>query len=65
MSAQELREKSAAELQSDKKELLQEQFNLRMQRGMGQNPKPHLFKRVRKGIARLNTILNEKERQNG
>ncbi|MDF1797331.1 MAG: 50S ribosomal protein L29 [Coxiellaceae bacterium] len=65
MKAQELQQKSAAELQTELLALLQEQFNLRMQRGMGQTPKPHLFKNVRRQIARVKTILNQKERENG
>jgi len=43
--------------------LLKEQFNLRVQRGTGQPPKPHLFKRVRLDIARIKTILHEKKGQ--
>ncbi|MDF1654645.1 MAG: 50S ribosomal protein L29 [Coxiellaceae bacterium] len=65
MKAQELKQKTAAELQTELLALLQEQFNLRMQRGMGQTPKPHLFKNVRRQIARVKTILNQKERDNG
>jgi large subunit ribosomal protein L29 len=40
--------------------LLKEQFNLRIQKGSGQAAKSHLFKKVRLGIARIKTILNEK-----
>ncbi|KAA3629670.1 MAG: 50S ribosomal protein L29 [Proteobacteria bacterium] len=60
MKASELREKSTEELQKELNSLLREQFNLRMQRGSGQQPRPHLFNRVRKDIARINTVLNEK-----
>ena len=60
MKANELRSKSKAELKTELLALLKEQFNLRMQRGVGQEPKPHLFKRVRRDIARIKTILNEK-----
>lgn len=65
MKAAELREKSVDALQQELLELRREQFNLRMQQGMGETPRPHNFSRVRKDIARLKTILNEKERQNG
>ena len=61
MNISELRKKSADELQSELIALLQEQFNLRMQRGIGQTPSPHLFGNVRKQIARVKTILTEKE----
>ena len=60
MKASELRQKSTEELQKELNSLLREQFNLRMQRGSGQQPRPHLFNRVRKDIARINTVLNEK-----
>jgi len=61
MNTNELREKTADELQSELLALLKEQFNLRMQRGLGQTPKPHLFGNVKKQIARVKTILREKE----
>jgi large subunit ribosomal protein L29 len=61
MNMSELRKKSADELQSELIALLQEQFNLRMQRGIGQTPSPHLFGNVRKQIARVKTILTERE----
>jgi ribosomal protein L29 len=32
-----------------------------MQRGIGQTPSPHLFGNVRKQIARVKTILTERE----
>lgn len=60
MNANELREKSADDLQTELKALLREQFNLRMQRGLGLSPRPHLFHRVRRTIAQVKTILREK-----
>ena len=60
MKTSELRQKSIEELKKERLELLREQFNLRMQRATGQLSKPHLFKQVRRNIARINTILNEK-----
>ena len=64
MKASELREKSVVDLNKELLELRREQFNLRMQQGMGETPRPHHFKQVRHDIARVKTILNEKERQN-
>jgi large subunit ribosomal protein L29 len=61
MKTTELRNKSSDELQSELLALLQEQFNLRMQRGIGQTPSPHLFGKARKQIARVKTILSERE----
>jgi large subunit ribosomal protein L29 len=63
MDANELREKSAADLKNELLALLREQFNLKMQKGIGKPPRPHLFKRVRRTIARIKTILREKTEQ--
>lgn len=60
MKASELRNKSTEELTKELLALLKEQFNLRMQKGIGQPPKSHLFNEVRVKIARIKTILNEK-----
>jgi len=56
----ELRGKSADELEKELTGLYREQFNLRMQQGSGQDVKPHDHKRVRREIARIKTIMNEK-----
>lgn len=61
MNATKLRDKSKDELQSELLALLQEQFNLRMQKGVEQSTQTHHFKRVRRDIARVKTILSEKE----
>lgn len=62
MKATELQAKSPAELQETLHELLKEQFNLRMQRGTGQFSRPHLMKDVRRNIARVRTVMNQKRR---
>ena len=59
MEAQELRSKNEGELRAELTELLQEQFNLRMQKGMGQLSQSHQMKRVRRDIARVRTVLHE------
>jgi len=41
--------------------LLKEQFNLRIQMSSGKLKKPHLLKLVRRNIARIKTIIKEKE----
>lgn len=61
MNVTELRSKKTDELQIELQALLKEQFNLRLQKGVGQSPLPHLFKNVRRQIARIETILREKE----
>lgn len=59
-STKDYKDKSAAELKEELLNLRKEQFNLRMQRGAGQMSKPHLFKAVRRDIARIKTVLTEK-----
>ena len=60
MKANELRDKSVEELNKELLSLTREKFNLRMQRGSGQLARPHQMKQVRRNIARVKTILNEK-----
>ena len=60
MEALDLRKKSESELREELTGLLKEQFNLRMQRGIGQLATPHDLRRVRRDIARVKTVLNEK-----
>jgi large subunit ribosomal protein L29 len=62
MKTSELRQKSVAELNAELTSLLKEQFNLRMQRGSGQDVKPHLFNANRKNVARVNTLIAEKSK---
>jgi len=62
MTATELRAKSEAELLEELHGLLREQFNYRMQKGTGQLGQNHKLKDVRRGIARIYTVLNEKKR---
>jgi len=62
MNASDLRTKNTAELREELLGLLREQFNLRMQKGTGQLGQPHMIKQVRRKIARIYTVLNEKKR---
>jgi large subunit ribosomal protein L29 len=64
MNAQDMREKNETELRDELSGLLREQFNLRMQRGIGQLATPHDLRRVRRDIARIKTVLNEKTKGN-
>jgi len=63
MNAQELRVKNESELREELSGLLQEQFSMRMQRGTGQLNAPHDLRRVRRDIARVQTVLNEKRKE--
>ena len=56
------RGKSIDQLQEAKIELLQQLFSLRMQKGAGQLKKNHLFKSAKRDIARINTIISEKNK---
>lgn len=60
MNASELREKKVSELGEELDELLREQFNLRMQKGVGQAPRSDRIRKVRRDIARVKTVINEK-----
>ena len=65
MDANELRSKSADELNEELLALRREQFNLRMQKATGEMNQHHEHRRVRKNIARVKTVLNELERAAG
>ena len=60
MKASELREKSIEELQQELLKLRKEQFQYRMQKATGQLGQSHLLKEVRRDIARVKTIINQK-----
>ena len=57
--ATELRAKSASELKDELVDLRKEEFKLRMQRGTGQLGDTARFKKIRRDVARIKTILNE------
>lgn len=60
MDVNEMKTKTVVELRDELKRLLQEQFNLRMQKGMGQLNNVHELSRVRRDIARVKTVLTQK-----
>ena len=61
MKANEIRDLSATELERRLDELKTELFNLRFQLATGQLDNPMNIKRVRKDIARVKTIIRERE----
>jgi len=63
MGASELRKKDTPELGTELLARLREQFNLRMQKGSGQTPRSHLFRSVRRDIARIKTVMSERRRE--
>ncbi|KKB80748.1 50S ribosomal protein L29 [Devosia soli] len=60
MKASDVRSKTADELKDQLVDLKKEQFNLRFQRATQQLEKPAQVKQVRRDIARIKTILGEK-----
>ena len=59
MKANELREKSAQQLNEQLLGLLRDQCNLRMQKATGQLGQSHLLSQVKRDIARVKTVLNQ------
>ena len=60
MEMKELRKQSAQDLGEQLLELRREQFNLRMQKATGQLSNTANLPKVRRNIARLRTIMNQK-----
>ena len=58
----ELREKSVDELNTRERELTEQLFKLRFQRATGRIESPAKMRQVRREIARIKTLLNEKSR---
>ena len=63
MKADELRASSVEELQAQLRDLYKGQFNNRMQSATGQLGQVHLLKAVSRDIARVKTIIAEKQKQ--
>lgn len=61
MKAEDVRDFSANELEVKLEELKEELFNLRFQLATGQLENPMLIKDVRKNIARVKTVMRERE----
>jgi large subunit ribosomal protein L29 len=64
VKAAEMRELDVEELQRRVAETRRELFNLRFQHATGQLENTGQLKEVRKNIARLLTVLNQKQREN-
>ena len=63
MKANELRKNSTDELKNKLKELKSELFNLRFQNAVNQLENPMRIRTVKKDIARIMTIIRERELQ--
>jgi large subunit ribosomal protein L29 len=60
MKASELREKDVNELKTELESLLKAQFGLRMQKATQQLSNTSEIRKVRRDIARVRTVLNQK-----
>ena len=61
MKASEIREKTQVELEKEEKEVKSELFKLRFQLATNQLENPMKLKDVKKSIARVKTIMRERE----
>jgi large subunit ribosomal protein L29 len=61
MKTSEIRDKSSEQIQSDVQDALEELMNLRFQREIGQLADTSLRGRLKKDIARMKTVLRERE----
>ena len=62
MNANDVRAKSTDELNAELDQLAKEQFNLRFQRASGQLENTARVREVRRTIARIKTVLDERQR---
>ncbi|RKY04960.1 50S ribosomal protein L29 [Candidatus Poribacteria bacterium] len=61
MKAKELRMKSDEELKQLLQQLKEQLFSLRIQKSLGRLDNPNLIRQVKRDIARILTILRERE----
>ena len=62
MNANDLRDKTPDQLREDLANLKKESFNLRFQQATGQLENTARMRQVKRDVARVNTVLNEKAR---
>lgn len=65
MKIKEIRDLSIDELQQKNRELVDEFFKLRLRQASGQLESPAILGHIRKDIARIKTVLVEKEVDSG
>ena len=64
MKTEEIRKKTVDQLNTELENLYKESFNLRFQKSSGQLENTSRVSKVRKLIARIKTIKNEKDKEN-
>jgi large subunit ribosomal protein L29 len=62
MKTSELRQKSVTELRAHLEQLRKDQFGYRMQKSTGQLGQTHLAGALKRDIARVKTIITEKQK---
>ena len=65
MKASKMREMSVTELSDEAREMSKQLFQLRLQKATGQLDNVNKIREIRKDLARVKTILTEKEENNG
>jgi large subunit ribosomal protein L29 len=63
MKASELRDQTVEDLREKERDLAEQLFALRLQKVTGQLEKPHRVRQVRKDLARVLTVLRQKQAQ--
>ncbi len=63
MKIKDLKSLSSEELVQKEKQFKEQLFEMNYQRQMGRVEKPAMFRSIKRNIARVLTILNERERQ--
>jgi large subunit ribosomal protein L29 len=63
MKASELRDQTVEDLRDKERDLAEQLFALRLQKVTGQLEKPHRVRQVRKDLARVLTVLRQKQAQ--
>jgi large subunit ribosomal protein L29 len=61
MKVKELRESAVEDLRVKERELADQLFNLRLQKVIGQLEKPSKVREVKRDLARVLTVLNERK----
>jgi large subunit ribosomal protein L29 len=61
MTSKEIRDLAPAEIKNKLRETREQLLQLRLRKNAGQVEKPHLLRTYRKDIARLETILKQKQ----
>jgi len=65
MKIKEIRDLSTEDINQKKTDLKQQLYHLNYERKIGRVEKPHAFRLIKKDIAKIETILNQRKTQDG